>query len=218
MDEREVPVQPTSRQIKSTACTPINKSLIYTHAYSQKYASFLGPYADNDLSLGTRPGQTVDSILWLCVCVFVCVRVCAHILIRDGLTLGLRAGRILLIVLRWYWFPCGKHYRKVPRLHKRTDTNMHTLYPLCPTGTQAARLDPCSHSDSLSHTYTNKHTLILYKHLTQTCRGHTLEARQAPQTESDYDLPASSCRTTARWWSDLFTSGQTDLHEGYREI
>lgn len=142
----------------------------------------------------------------MCVRVLVCVR--AHILIRDGLTLGLRAGRILLIVLCWYWFPCGKHNRKVPRLRKRTGTNAHTLYPLCPTGTQAARLDPCSHSDSLSHTYTHKHILILYKHLTQTCRGHTLEERQAPQTESDYDLPASSCRFTARRGSDLFTVGR----------
>lgn len=138
---------------------------------------------------------------------FVCACVCAHILIRDSLTLGVRAGRVLLIVLHWYWFPCGKHIQKVPRPHKHTHTIpiMSNRHPGCTS-------DPCSHSDSLSHTYTHKHILILYKHLTQTCGGHTLEGRQAPQTESDYDLPASSCRNTPHYRSDSFMPGQTYLH------
>lgn len=150
---------------------------------------------------------------WAFVCVsvygYVCVYV--HIFIRDSLTFGLRAGRALLIVLCWYWFPCGKHNCTVPRPPKPAHTNTHTPFSQCPYGTQAARQ---THSDSLSHTYTHKHILILCKHLTH--RGHTPEDRLAPQTESANDRPASSC--SKPHYRNLFMLVQTDLHLIYRAL
>lgn len=148
---------------------------------------------------------------WAFVCVsvygYVCVLV--HIFIRDSLTFGLRAGRALLIVLCWYWFPCGKHNWKVPRPPKPAHTNTHHSHNV--------RTAPRLHVRpirTLSHTYTHKHILILCKHLTHI--EHTLEDRLAPLTESANDRPASSC--TKPHYRNLFMLVETDLHLIYSAL
>ncbi len=147
-----MPVWPTSRQIKSTIYTPINK-VWFTHAV-QKYASFLlGPSVDNDLNLGTHPGQTVGSALVsLCVCPCMNMCVCMFISLSETVwPLDWGQGELYSLFCAGTGFPVVNTTERFPGL-----PNPHTQTHCSHNVRTAPRLH-VRPIRTLSHTYTNKH-------------------------------------------------------------
>lgn len=119
---------------------PLIKCDLYTHIFAvQKYASFLlGQSVDNDLNLGTHPGQTVGSAL-VSLCVSPCMNmcVCAFISLSETVwPLDWGQGELYSLFCAGTGFPVVNTTERFPGLpnpHTQTHTvlTMSVRHPGC---------------------------------------------------------------------------------------